>query len=102
MPASSPPSLPLIRLRLTFRAYRIRLHLCGPLAAGDARVKVGRPLDFETIWRACISFYVGRILNVQARKPIEEGSSRTLCRCRSTAEGASVALPFGWLLLILK
>lgn len=134
-------------------------------AIGDARVKVGRPLDFETIRRACISFYAGRILaerrrffadaqpperiygaqglikinpdkvlvaksiqerglllrvgrfshfeslsvdglrqgwNVQARKPIEEGSSRTLCRCRSTTEGASVALPFGWLLLILE
>lgn len=134
-------------------------------AIGDARVKVGRPLDFETIRRACISFYAGRILaerrrffadaqpperifgaqglikinldkvlvaksiqerglllrvgrfshfeslsvdglrqgwNVQARKPIEEGSSRTLCRCRSTTEGASVALPFGWLLLELE
>lgn len=35
-------------------------------------------------------------------KPGEEGSSRTLCRCRSNTEGASSALPFGWLLLELE
>lgn len=138
------------------------------VAAGDARVKVGRRLDFETIRLACISFYAGRILaerrrffaeaqpperifgaqglikinadkvlvtkSIQERglllrigrfshfeslsvdhlrqgwnaqkkqpfKPGEEGSSRTLCRCRSTTEGASLALPFGWLLLELE
>ena len=134
-------------------------------AAADTRVQVGRRLDFETIRRACMSFYAGRILaerrrffadaqsperifgaqglikinpdqvlvaksiqergillrvgrfshfeslsvdglrqgwNVQARKPIKEGSSRTLCRCRATTEGASAALPFGWLLLELE
>jgi CRISPR-associated protein Csm5 len=38
----------------------------------------------------------------QPFKPGEEGSSRTLCRCRSTTEGASLALPFGWLLLELE
>ncbi len=38
----------------------------------------------------------------QPFKPGEEGSSRTLCRCRATTEGASVALPFGWLLLELE
>lgn len=134
-------------------------------AAADTRVQVGRRLDFETIRRACMSFYAGRILaerrrffadaqpperifgaqglikinpdqvlvaksiqergillrvgrfshfeslsvdglrqgwNVQARKPIKEGSSRTLCRCRATTEGASAVLPFGWLLLELE
>ncbi len=35
----------------------------------------------------------------QPFKPGEEGSSRTLCRCRATTEGSSLALPFGWLLL---
>ncbi|HRY15556.1 MAG TPA: type III-A CRISPR-associated RAMP protein Csm5 [Candidatus Competibacteraceae bacterium] len=138
------------------------------LAAGDARVKVGRRLDFEMIRLACISFYAGRILaerrrffaeaqpperifgaqglirinpdkvlvtksiqerglllrvgrfshfeslsvdnlrqgwNAQKKQPFrpgEEGSSRTLCRCRSTTEGTSLALPFGWLLLELE
>ena len=38
----------------------------------------------------------------QPFKPGEEGSSRTLCPCRSTEKGASLALPFGWLLLELK
>ncbi|MBK8185548.1 MAG: type III-A CRISPR-associated RAMP protein Csm5 [Candidatus Competibacteraceae bacterium] len=133
-------------------------------AGGDERVKVGRRMDFETIRRACIGFYTGRLLaeqqrffadaqppeatfgaqglikinldkvlvaksirerglllrvgrfshfeslsvdhlrqgwNIQARRPIEEGSSRTLCRCRSDVAGASMALPFGWLLLEL-
>lgn len=147
--------------------FMVELEL-DELAAGDSRVKVGRRLDFETIRRACISFYAGRILaerqrffaeaqpperifgaqglikinpdkvlvakSIQERglllrvgrfshfeslsvnhlrqgwnaqkkqpfKPGEEGSSRTLCRCRSTAEGASLALPFGWLLLELE
>lgn len=40
--------------------------------------------------------------NIQARRPIKEGSSRTLCRCRSTTDGTSMALPFGWLLLELE
>lgn len=133
-------------------------------AGGDERVTVGRRLDFETIRRACISFYAGRLLaeqrrffadarppeaifgaqglikinpdkvlvaksiqerglllrvgrfshfeslsvddlrqgwNAQTRRPMEEGSSRTLCRCRSDVAGASMALPFGWLLLEL-
>jgi CRISPR-associated protein Csm5 len=147
--------------------FTVELEL-DELAAGDARVKVGRRLDFETIRLACISFYAGRILaerrrffaeaqpperifgaqglikinpdkvlvtkriqerglllrvgrfshfeslsvdhlrqgwNAQKKqlfKPGEEGSSRTLCRCRSNAEGASLALPFGWLLLELE
>jgi CRISPR-associated protein Csm5 len=147
--------------------FAVELEL-DELAAGDARVKVGRRLDFETIRRACISFYAGRILaerrrffadaqppepifgaqglikihpdkvlvakSIQERglllrvgrfshfeslsvdhlrqgwnaqkkqpfKPGEEGSSRTLCRCRSNKEGASLALPFGWLLLELE
>lgn len=147
--------------------FAVELEL-DELAAGDARVKVGRRLDFETIRRACISFYAGRILaerrrffadaqppepifgaqglikinpdkvlvakSIQERglllrvgrfshfeslsvdhlrqgwnaqkkqpfKPGEEGSSRTLCRCRSDKEGASLALPFGWLLLELE
>ena len=138
-------------------------------AAADARVHVGRRLDYETIQEACNTFYwkrmnaeldrffpkdnpqtkgiynkvkiglavrnpegklvlspppwknylllrVGRFShfeslsvdglrqgwNVQARRPIEEGSSRTLCRCRLTADGASMTLPFGWLLLELE
>lgn len=137
-------------------------------ATGDARVKVGRRLDYETIRLACNSFYTGRILAEQRRffadaqpperifgaqglikinpdkvlvaksiqerglllrvgrfshfeslsvdhlrqgwnaqkkqpfKPGEEGSSRTLCRCRSTAAETSLALPFGWLLLKLE
>jgi len=144
--------------------FTVELEL-DELAAGDARVHVGRRLDFETIRLACNSFYTGRILaerrrffadaqpperifgahglikinpdkvlvaksiqerglllrvgrfshfeslsvdglrqgwNVQARRPIEEGSSRTLCRCRPTVEGASLALPFGWMLLMLE
>ncbi len=144
--------------------FAVELEL-DELAAGDARVKVGRRLDFETIRRACIRFYAGRILaerrrffadaqppeaifgarglikinpdkvlvaksiqerglllrvgrfshfeslsvdhlrqgwNVQARRSITEGSSRTLCRCRSDTDGASMALPFGWLLLELE
>jgi CRISPR-associated protein Csm5 len=144
--------------------FAVELEL-DELAVGDTRVKVGRRLDFETIRRACISFYAGRILaerrrffaeaqppepifgaqglikinpdkvlvaksiqerglllrvgrfshfeslsvdhlrqgwNVQARRSITEGSSRTLCRCRSDTEGASMALPFGWLLLELE
>ena len=40
--------------------------------------------------------------NVQARKSITEGSSRTLCRCRPNPDGAGTALPFGWLLLVLE
>lgn len=42
--------------------------------------------------------------NAQKKQPFkvgEEGSSRTLCRCRSSVEGKSLALPFGWLLLEL-
>jgi CRISPR-associated protein Csm5 len=147
--------------------FTVELEL-DELAAGDARVKVGRRLDFETIRLACNSFYAGRILaeqrrffadaqpperifgaqglikinpdkvlvaksiqerglllrvgrfshfeslsvdnlrqgwNAQKKQPFkagEEGSSRTLCRCRATTEGASVALPFGWLLLKLE
>jgi CRISPR-associated protein Csm5 len=144
--------------------FTVELEL-DELAAGDARVKVGRRLDMATLRLACNSFYTGRILaeqrrfftdaqpperlfgaqglikinpdkvlvaksiqesgfllrigrfshfeslsvdglrqgwNIQARRPIEEGSSRTLCRCRSTTDGASMALPFGWLLLKLE
>ncbi|HHW75635.1 MAG TPA: type III-A CRISPR-associated RAMP protein Csm5 [Xanthomonadaceae bacterium] len=147
--------------------FTVELEL-DELAAGDARVHVGRRLDFETIRLACISFYAGRILAEQRRffaeaqppesifgaqglikinpdkvlvaksiqerglllrvgrfshfeslsvdhlrqgwnaqkkqpfKPGEEGSSRTLCRCRPTVEGTSLALPFGWLLLELE
>ncbi len=141
-------------------------------AAGDARVKVGRHLDVETVQEACNAFYwkrmnaeldrffpkddpqkkivynkvkiglavrnpegklvlwpppwknrlllrVGRFSHFEALsvehlrqgwnaqkkqpfKPGEEGSSRTLCRCRPTTEGKSMALPFGWLLLELE
>lgn len=144
--------------------FTVELEL-DELAAGDARVKVGRRLDMATLRLACNSFYTGRILaeqrrffadaqpperlfgaqglikinpdkvlvaksiqesgfllrigrfshfeslsvdglrqgwNIQARRPIEEGSSRTLCRCRPTTDGASMALPFGWLLLKLE
>lgn len=147
--------------------FTIELEL-DELAAGDARVKVGRRLDFEMIRLACNSFYTGRILAEQRRffadaqpperiygaqglikinpdkvlvakgiqerglllrvgrfshfeslsvdnlrqgwnaqkkqpfRPGEEGSSRTLCRCRPAIDGASTALPFGWLLLRLE
>lgn len=38
----------------------------------------------------------------QPFKPGEEGSSRTLCRCRPDISGRALALPFGWLLLRLE
>lgn len=64
-------------------------------------LRVGRFSHFESLSVE----HVRQGWNAQKKQPFkpgEEGSSRTLCRCRSNAEGASLALPFGWLLLKLE
>jgi CRISPR-associated protein Csm5 len=61
-------------------------------------LRVGRFSHFESL----SVDHLRQGWNVQARRPIKEGSSRTLCRCRPNPDGASTALPFGWLLLMLE
>lgn len=84
-----------VKIGLAVRNVEGKLILSPPPWSNRLLLRVGRFSHFESL--SVDELRQG--WNIQKKKPITEGSTRTLCRARAGSDGQSVPVPFGWLLL---
>lgn len=84
-----------VKVGLAVRNSQGQLRLAPPPWHDRLLLRVGRFSQFESLSVDKLRGLWDRRL----KREIQEGSSRTLCRCRKGSEGAALPLPFGWLLL---
>jgi len=87
-----------VKIGLAVRNAESKLILTPPPWPNRLLLRVGRFSHFESL--SVDDFRQG--WNIQKRKYITEGSTRTLCRARFGNDGQSTPVPFGWLLLELE
>lgn len=87
-----------VKIGLAVRNAEGKLILSPPPWPNRLLLRVGRFSQFESL----SVDELRRGWNIQKKKYITEGSTRTLCRARPDPEGVSVPVPFGWLLLELE